>query len=181
VKKVIIACAMLASLGFSAAVAFGAGLGFTLPIPWYLNDKFGQYRKGSDTWLTLKNNSGEWVTLTLDYYDDGAISTIATTDTIVLGPQAVAAVYTGKPSYNEDKTFIGTGFRMYAGADRGSINVRFLKFGAYTKVRQIITGYQTIENYPPNDLQSFGINLSYTRRANRGEPKPIQCQTCRCC
>ena len=154
-KKLIIASTMVAYLVVSAAVAFGVGQ--TIAIAWFVNDFNGVFFSDFDTWLTLKNVTGDYITLTLDYYDDSNFLTIATTDTVVVAPQGVSAYYTGKAAYNQDFTFIGDGFNMGNAADRGSINIRFPDQGL--PGANVIQGYQGISDYVSQ--QGLGLNLQY--------------------
>ena len=156
-KKLIISSTMLGALVLVAAMAYGAGN--TLAIPWFVNDPNGVFTSNYDTWITLKNVTNRTITLTLDYYDNGDYTQIATTDTVVVPSQGVGAIYTGKPAYSQDLPFIGTGFRMGTNCDMGSINVRWpdpdTKFA-----REEITGYVGIENFDAGT--GLGINFTYS-------------------
>lgn len=158
-KKLLVLSTMISSLVLAAAVAFGAGQ-LTLPIAWYVNDANGEFRVGDDTWFVLKNNANDFVTLTLDYYDDSDVTSIATTDTVVLDPQGFGFVYTGQVATSINYSFVGPGYGLGAGGDRGSVIIRWDNTTGATKARQVITGYQTIENFDAGS--SFGINFSYT-------------------
>lgn len=158
-KKLITLSTMALALVFTVTMAYGTQL--TLPISWYVNDAGGIFFQDEDTWLTLKNNSSSTVTLTLDFYDNDAPTVIATTDTVVIGPKAAKAYYTGAPSFGGEATILGQpAFNMGAGADRGSIEIRFNAPGGETSARQVITGYQTIDIYSVGS--SYGINFVYT-------------------
>jgi hypothetical protein len=139
-----------------AALAFGAGS--TIPVPWFVNDPDGVFYFDFDTWLTLKNNTQDYITLTLDYYDDSNFFSECTIDTVAVPPKGVSAVFTGIPAYDEDLTWLGPGFHLGAACDRGSINVRWPK--VTVKARQAIAGYESIHDYVA--AHGLGINLVYT-------------------
>lgn len=157
-KKLITISSMALALVFTASMAFGASL--TLPVAWFVNDTGGVFFSNEDTWMTLKNNTDFSVTLELDFYDDDNVTAIATTDTITIGPRGVYAYYTGWPAFSGD--VLGrTGFGMGDGCERGSIAIRFdSPAPEYTKARQVLTGYMTIDLYQVPS--SYGINFVYS-------------------